>query len=98
MFASLEKALAIYAKGQGGMTPVRDKRQLVEELRKAVEAVTGFCTAQSINVASIEGTAGLDRLGHVADAVNRLISPDLLRKESLAHECRRSRPGARRRR
>src|SRR6478736_9053525 len=33
VFASLEKALAIYAKGQGGATPVRDKRQLVEELR-----------------------------------------------------------------
>ena len=41
VFASLEKALAIYAKGQGGTTPVRDKQQLVEELRKAVEAVTG---------------------------------------------------------
>ena len=26
VFASLEKALAIYAKGQGGTTPVRDKR------------------------------------------------------------------------
>ena len=86
VFASLEKALAIYAKGQGGTTPVRDKRQLVEELRKAVEAVTGFCTAQSVDLASIEATAGLDRLGHIADAVNRLISPDPLRKEFLAHE------------
>ena len=54
VFASLEKALAIYAKGQGGATPVRDKRQLVEELRKAVEAVTGFCTAQGVDLASIE--------------------------------------------
>jgi type I restriction enzyme R subunit len=86
VFASLEKALAIYAKGQGGTTPVRDKRQLVEELRKAVEAVTRFCTAQSIDLASIEAAAGLERLGHIADAVNRLISPDPLRKEFLAHE------------
>ena len=88
VFASLEKALAIYAKGQGGTTPVRDKRQLVEELRKAVEAVTGFCTAQRLDLASIEGAAGLDRLGHIADAVDRLISPDPLRKEFLAHERR----------
>ncbi len=88
VFASLEKALAIYAKGQGGTTPVRDKRQLVEELRKAVEAVTGFCTAQSLDLASIEGAAGLDRLGYMADAVDRLISPDPLRQEFLAHERR----------
>ena len=88
VFASLEKALAIYAKGQGGTTPVRDKRQLVEELRKAIEAVTGFCTAQRLDLASIEGAAGLNRLGYMADAVDRLISPDPLRKEFLAHERR----------
>ena len=88
VFASLEKALAIYAQGQGGTTPVRDKRQLVEDLRKAVEAVTGFCTAQRLDLASIEGAAGLDRLGQMADAVDRLISPDPLRKEFLAHERR----------
>jgi type I restriction enzyme R subunit len=86
VFASLEKALAIYAKGQGGTTPVRDKRQLVEELRKAVDAVTGFCTAQGVNLAAIVASTGLERLGHIADAVNRLISPDPLRKEFLAHE------------
>jgi type I restriction enzyme R subunit len=86
VFASLEKALAIYAKGQGGTTPVRDKRQLIEELRKAVDAVTGFCTAHGVDLASIEASAGLDRLGHVADAVDRLISPDPLRKEFLTHE------------
>ena len=88
VFTSLERALAIYAKGEGGTTPVRDKRHLVEDLRKAVEAVTGFCTAQSIDLASIEGAAGLDRLGHIADAVDGLISPDPLRKEFLALERR----------
>src|SRR5205807_3445401 len=31
VFLSLEKALAIYGTGGGGVTPVRDKRQLVEE-------------------------------------------------------------------
>ena len=88
VFTSLEKALAIYAKGEGGTTPVRDKRQLVEDLRKAVEAVTWFCTDQRIDLASIEGAAGLDRLGHIANAVNCLISPDPLRKEFLALERR----------
>ena len=44
VFASLEKALAIYGAGKGGASPVRDKTQLVEELRKALMAATAFCT------------------------------------------------------
>src|SRR4029078_12285024 len=47
---------------------------LEKPLREAVEAVTGFCTARSIELASIEAATGLDRLDHIADAVNRLIS------------------------
>ncbi len=43
VFASLEKALAIYGAGKGGETPVKDKQQLVEELRKAVAEATAFC-------------------------------------------------------
>ena len=85
VFSSLEKALAIYAKGQGGSTPVRDKRQLVEELRIALDEATAFCRTQTVDLAAIEDTTGLDRLGHIADAVNRLISPDPVRKEFLTH-------------
>ena len=41
VFASLEKALAIYGAGKGGKNPVKDKQQLVEELREAVDARHG---------------------------------------------------------
>jgi type I restriction enzyme R subunit len=41
VFASLEKALAIYGAGKGGKNPVKDKQQLVEELRKAVARCHG---------------------------------------------------------
>ena len=34
VFASLEKALAIYGAGKDGKSPVKDKQQLVEELRQ----------------------------------------------------------------
>ena len=40
VFASLEKALAIYGAGKGGQNPVRDKQALVDELRQAVEDAT----------------------------------------------------------
>jgi len=56
VFASLEKALAIYAKGQGGTTPVRDKQQLVGELRKAVRPSPGSYSSER-DLAAIEATA-----------------------------------------
>src|SRR5437762_12310039 len=43
VFASLEKALAIYGTGRGGATPVRDKAKLLDEFKKALEAATNFC-------------------------------------------------------
>lgn len=88
VFASLEKALAIYGKGKDGIRPVRDKKQLVEELRQALGAATAFCVKHGVDIAAIAAlpTGNLDRLTHIADAVERLISPDPLRKDFLTHE------------
>jgi type I restriction enzyme R subunit len=87
VFASLEKALAIYGAGHGGANPVQDKRKLVEGLREAVVAATAFCTAHGVDAAAIEALpTGMERLTQVADAINRFISPDPLRKEFLAQE------------
>jgi type I restriction enzyme, R subunit len=86
VFASLEKALAIYGAGKGGATPVRDKAELIKELGRAVEAAIVFCTTQGVNVIGIESTTGLDKVRLIGDAVDALISPDPPRKEFLAHE------------
>ena len=86
VFASLEKALAIYGAGAGGQTPVRNKAELVEELRKAVEGAAVFCTAHRVDLDAILSAGGLDKLSLLGDAVDRLISPDPLRKDFLAHE------------
>jgi type I site-specific restriction-modification system R (restriction) subunit len=40
VFASLEKALAIYGAGKDGKNPVKDKQKLVEELREALDDAT----------------------------------------------------------
>ena len=50
VFASLEKALAIYGKGKGGATPVRDKSQLIESLRESLEETYAFCDQQRVPV------------------------------------------------
>ena len=86
VFASLEKALAIYGAGKGGATPVRDKAELVKELAKAVEGVIAFCAERNVDITAIEGAKGLDKVGLIGDAVEALISPDPLRKQFLAHE------------
>lgn len=88
VFASLERALAIYGAGQGGRTPVRDKQQLLEELRAAVAAAVAFCGQHGVSVAEIEALPGgsLERLTRMAEAVELLISPDPIRKEFLVHE------------
>ena len=88
VFASLEKALAIYGAGKGGKSPVKDKQQLVEELNNAVTEETAFCTAQGVNLAAIEAfpVGSLERLQSIEDAMNALISPDPLRWDFFAHE------------
>ena len=88
VFASLERALAIYGAGKGGTTPVQDKQQLVAELRRAIEAATTFCAAQRVMLGDIEQlvSGSMERLQQLDDAVNALISPDPLRREFFGHE------------
>ena len=88
VFASLEKALAIYGAGKDGKSPVKDKKQLVEALRTALDAANHFCADNHVVLASIEQLPGGDmqRLALIDDAVNALISPDPLRREFLGHE------------
>jgi type I restriction enzyme R subunit len=88
VFASLEKALAIYGAGKGGAYPVKDKQKLVEELRNVVAAATEFCAAREVNLSAIEQltAGGMERLQRIDDAVNALISPDPLRRDFFGHE------------
>jgi type I restriction enzyme R subunit len=88
VFASLEKALAIYGAGKDGQTPVRDKKMLVGELRQALTAATVFCAQHYVDLVEIEAlpNGGMERLTKIADGVERLITPDPLRKDFLAHE------------
>jgi len=88
VFASLEKALAIYGQGTGGETPVRDKQQLVKDLRQAVAEATVYCSGKGVDLGAMESLplGDLSRLQFISDAVDALIAPDAVRKEFLAHE------------
>ncbi len=88
VFASLEKALAIYGAGKDGQSPVKDKQQLVMALRQSVGDATAFCAAHGVSLNDIEslGAGSLDRLQSMEDALDALIAPDSLRRDFMAHE------------
>ena len=88
VFASLEKALAIYGADRGGANPVKDKAQLVAALGEAIAAATAFCAAQGVDLAAMEALpqGGMERLAAIEDAINALIGPDAIRREFLGHE------------
>jgi type I restriction enzyme R subunit len=88
VFASLEKALALYGNGQPGQNPVRDKARLVEELRSAVAAASAYCTGHGVDLDRLESTGigGLERLDLLEQSREALISPDAVRREFLGHE------------
>jgi type I restriction enzyme R subunit len=88
VFASLEKALAIYGAGKGGTNPVKDKAQLVAALREAITAATAFCVAKGVDLAAMEAQTqgGMARLAAIEDAINALIGPDSIRRDFLGHE------------
>ncbi len=90
VFASLEKALAIYGAGRNGLTPVRDKQQLVQELRQALADATAFCAEHQVRLEEIEATpeSSMERLAALEDAIDTLIAPDSLRRDFLGHERR----------
>jgi type I restriction enzyme R subunit len=84
VFASLERALAIYATAGGGHRPVRDKDELVGQLRDALWALAGFCATAGVSLDTIEeAEAALARLTSMDNAVNALIAPDDRRKAFL---------------
>ena len=87
VFASLEKALAIYGTGGGGSNPVKDKKKLVADLRQSVKDAVVFCASRMVVIPDIEkskiGTG--ERLQLMDDAVNALIAPDQIRRDFLGH-------------
>jgi type I restriction enzyme R subunit len=88
VFASLEKALAIYGAGKDGKSPVQDKQRLVKDLRQAVADATAFCAAHGVNLDAIEAldAGSMERLQRIYDGMNALISPDPLRSAFFGHE------------
>ena len=88
VFASLEKALAIYGQGAGGAMPVRDKKALADELRYAVNDANVYCLEHGVALAEIESmpTANFAQAGAINAAADRLMAPETTKRDFLALE------------
>jgi type I restriction enzyme R subunit len=86
VFASLERALAIYAQGRGGKLPVRDKKALVAELRQVVADATACCEAHGVDLEKIESASpeNFKRAQAVEDGANRLLAPEAAKRDFLS--------------
>ena len=88
VFASLEKALAIYGKGGGGAMPVQDKKALAEELRRAIKDANELCLKHGVVLADIENmsTANFAQAGAIQNAADVLMAPENIKRDFLASE------------
>jgi type I restriction enzyme, R subunit len=85
VFASLERALALYGAGVTSKTGVRDKEALVGELRTALVALEAFCKGAGVDLGAIETSPdALARLTLVGAAANVLLAPEERCKAFLA--------------
>jgi len=82
VFASLEKALALYGGRSGsGAKPTQDKAVLVEQLRQVLNDAIQFCAEHQVDIASIHAlTNGMQRIRAIEDAVEALIAPEVVLK------------------
>lgn len=79
-FQELEKALAIYGSGSGGgELPVKDKTELVEALKMALDQTTKYCSQQRIDLKLIME----DAQKHFQPALNRLLRKDEVKDDFL---------------
>lgn len=80
VFKNLQKALAIYAAKASDKAPIRNKDELVEELKKALGEARTFCAAVGVDVDAIYTAEKLQRLTLIGQAVEALVAPDERRR------------------
>ena len=87
IFRDLERALAIYAEGTdaGGSNPIRDKSELVAQLRDEIAEVKEFCANLGVNLPKIEAAQPktFERLQGIEDAVNSILINDATKQDYL---------------
>ena len=98
VFRNLERTLAIYGSGtdgglEEGEMPVKDKSELVAQLKAAITEAEAFCDLHGINLKAIGAATGFERVSLLDNAVEALLASDETKRQylALAGQQRRSR-------
>jgi type I restriction enzyme, R subunit len=83
VFRDLQKALAMYGSGRDGDMPVKDKEQLVKELRVTIGETRAFCKERGVETHKILNAEGFKRLVLLDDAVEAILESDESKKRFL---------------
>ena len=87
IFRDLQKALAIYGTAQGGTkpgeTPIKDKAELVKQLRQVIEETTAFCQKLGVDPTKIRDAKGFEREKLKEDAVAAIVVNDDTRRRYM---------------
>ena len=85
VFRNLEQALSIYASTAEaeGATPIKDKAELVEQLKQAIAETTAFCANLGIDLGKIEQAEAFQRIKLIEDAENELLINDDTKQQYL---------------
>jgi type I restriction enzyme, R subunit len=89
VFRDLQKALAIYGSGIGGSAtegemPIKDKRELFELLKVAIEQAREFCVKHGIDLSLIQAAPGFERVSLLDDAVDAILVNDESKRKFLS--------------
>lgn len=89
VFRNLKNALAIYSSAATGEeVPVKPKAELVEQLKKLMDEMNGFCEAQGFKISSIISAQELEKIQLIDRGVDKILTSDRnrLRFLSLSRE------------
>ena len=88
VFRNLQKALAIYGGGAGGVakgdTPVQPKEVQLEELKKLIAQAKKFCADHGVDVSAIRALTKLARITALKAGVDKLVHPVDTKKKFLS--------------
>ncbi|MEM9762079.1 MAG: type I restriction endonuclease subunit R [Pseudomonadota bacterium] len=84
VFRSLQDALAIYGGASGGSSPIEDKSELVQHLKRLIAEAKVFCATHKIDIDAIARLPSwAEKSEKVDDAVEALLETPEIKKEYL---------------
>ena len=85
VFRNLQKALAIYAAvGDPEEKPIREKAELVTELRKILKDLDSFCQENSLDISGLKNAKDFEKLAIMNDCIDSIIVDEETKNEFLS--------------